>query len=260
MKKSGTFILVLLIFLAFNPLWADAEVSDNYRRGWHWYQEKLTSPDPEEKAAPDSDDSISSNDPIERMKEVQKTVKRALDEAVLNPSEENVRHYIMLQNQMMQQAGKFTHYWQAALLEHPSLDYSIKHPTNSLGRQVESDAQMKSEEAVLNDLAHTSGLFFFYRSSCPYCRKFAPIIKSFSDRYHIPVIAITTDGVSLPEFPDSVTDQGQSARFHVEVEPALFTVNPYTHKAYPVAYGLTSESEIRSNLLKIATHYQGDVS
>jgi len=251
----------VLSMTAFTQLNAQTEADNNYRRGWHWYEEKITTPEESTKEMQEKpENGNNSEDPSEKMKLTRETIQRALDKAVLNPTKENVTEYIKLQNQLSSQASRFQHQWQAALLEHPEEDYSVQHPTNTVGRQVEIEAEKKSEEAVLRELAKNSGLFFFYRSTCPYCRRFAPIVRNFSENYHIPVVAVTTDGVALPEFPDSVPDRGQAARFNVQAEPALFAVNPYTHKAFPIAYGLTSEDEIRRNLLNIATHYQGDVS
>ena len=125
--------------------------------------------------------------------------------------------------------------------------------------EVEYDQQKLTEDAVIRELAKKSGLFFFYRSTCPYCQRFAPIVKAFAESYGLTIIPITTDGIALPEFPDSHPDQGQAEKFHVTVEPALFSVNPYTHQAIPIAYGLVSEAELKKHLLAIATRYEGDV-
>ena len=44
----------------------------------------------------------------------------------------------------------------------------------------------------------------FYMSSCPHCRRFDPILKHYAKTHHIPVLAYTLDGQSLPSFPNSV--------------------------------------------------------
>ncbi len=81
-------------------------------------------------------------------------------------------------------------------------------------------------------------------------------MKNFSQRYSITVVPITTDGVALPDFPNSHIDQGQAARFNITQEPALFTVDPYSHQAVPVSFGLMSEDELRERILQIAQHWQ----
>lgn len=220
----------------------------DHARGWHWYEVQ-------NEALDDSDnDNEDKNDPIVQMNAIQMMVKRSLDQAILNPTMENVTNYIAIQNEVAERSTRFSKLWQAALLQAPQLDFSLRHPTNNLARQVEVDQENVEEIKAIKKLAHESGLFFFYRSTCPYCRAFAPILKRFTDHYGIQVMPITTDGISLPEYPHSYTDKGQSATFQVKVEPALFIVNPYNHKAIPVGYGLMSESDLKKRILEIATN------
>lgn len=228
----------------FFNVYADDTYYDKHATGWHWYD------DPKEQF----EDETNSN-PIQSMDAVKATIQRSLDKAVLNPTPANVSDYLKLQNQMMQKASLFESTWKAALLTHPELDYSLQHPTNTIAKQVEYDEENKNEEMAIRKLAKESGLFFFYRSTCPYCQRFAPIVKDFSEHYHITVIPITTDGISLPEFPNSYPDQGQAEKFHVTVEPSLFAVNPYTKEAYPVSYGLMSEVDLKKRILDIATRF-----
>ncbi len=238
-------ILFMMVFCGF----CSTALADNYWEqhsvGWHWYQ------DPQENQTP----SVTPMNPVQIMEAWQQKIKYSLDQAILNPTSENVRAYITLQNQISAQANQFSKTWQAVLLSYPQLDYSLQHPTNNIAKQVYLDQKQQDETKAIQQLAQHSGLFFFYRSSCPYCQRFAPIVKNFSQRYGISVVPITTDGVALPEFPNSHADQGQSERFNITQEPALFTVDPYTHQAVPVGYGLMSEDELRERILQIAQHW-----
>lgn len=236
-----------------NPAFAyQAGYFSEHAKGWHWYDDPRKDLSDEENKSED--------DPVVKMNAVRATVDHALNEAVLNPTPQTVSHYIDLQNQLNHHAEKFEKYWKSALLRDPLLDYSLKHPTNTIAKQVEYDQESLNENQAIRELAKKSGLFFFYRSSCPYCVRFAPIVKDFAKTYDITVIPITTDGISLPEFPNSYPNQGQAEKFHVTVEPALFAVDPYTQKAFPIAYGLTSEADLKKRVLDIATHFEGFVS
>ena len=246
-------ILLLFCLIVSIPIAAsEASYYQQHATGWHWYNDPVNVEDPENNNV--------SSDPIEQMNAVRATIQRALNKAVIEPTHDNVKAYISLQNQLMSQSGKFSNTWEGILLENPSLDYSLIHPTNNIARQVESDQENLKEEAAILALAKQSGLFFFYRSTCPYCQRFAPIVKNFAERYGVTVIPITTDGVSLPEFPNSFIDQGQKETFHVTVEPSLFAVNPYTHQAYPVSYGLISEADLKKRILDIATRFKGNTA
>lgn len=238
---------VLLLFSALSrAAWAEPFWSE-HEKGWHWYD------DPAPAVNNSKDAPV--GDPVQQMEAWHQQVKQTLDRAILNPTQENVKAYITLQNQVAEQSGRFALAWRTALLNNPELDYSLSHPTNNLGKQIYLGEQKTQEDEAIATLAKHSGLFFFYRSNCPYCQRFAPIVKDFSTRYGIAVVPITTDGISLPAFPHSQIDQGQAARFKVNVEPALFTVDPYTQKIVPVGYGLMSQDELRARILAIATAF-----
>ncbi len=252
MVKLTISILLFLQVGMFCQVFAfEAGYFNEHAKGWHWYD------DPKQNQSEEEDEV--KNDPVRQMSAVRATVDRALNEAILNPTQETVSNYISLQNQVNHQSEKFEKYWKAVLLAEPKLDYSLKHPTNNIAKQVESNQESLNENAVIRELAKKSGLFFFYRSSCPYCVRFAPIVKDFAETYGITVIPITTDGISLPEFPNSYPNHGQAEKFNVTVEPALFAVNPYTQKAFPIAYGLTSEADLKKRVLDIATRFGGFV-
>ncbi len=244
-------VSVLILFCWFCSTALADSFWEQHATGWHWYQ------DPQKNQT----SSAPPMNPVQIMDIWQQRVKYSLDQAILNPTPENVRTYIALQNQISTQANQFAQTWRSVLLSYPQLDYSLQHPTNTIAKQIYLDQQQQDEAKAIQQLAQHSGLFFFYRSTCPYCQRFAPIVKNFSQRYGISIVPITTDGIALPEFPDSHADQGQAAHFNITQEPALFTVDPYTHQAVPVGYGLMSEDELRERILQIAQHWpaQGGV-
>lgn len=218
----------------------------DHAQGWHWYNNKEETENP-----------AAEENPSKQMSVLKATIQQALDKAVLYPTDENVKNYIALQNKISNQSSNFANIWQKVLLENPDLNYALIHPTNTLAKQVDLDMQRKKEDDAITKLAQESGLFFFYSSSCGYCRKFAPIVKSFAKSYNMAIIPITIDGIALPEFPNSRINQGQATKFKVTVEPSLFAVNPYTQKAYPISQGLISESDLRARILDITQNFKG---
>jgi len=236
--------LVLVLFFCMSSVFA-VDFYDIHAKGWHWYE----NPKEETKEV--------TQDPVERMNALKATIQRALDTAILSPTDQNVKNYIALQNAISNQSTIFANVWQKVLLGNPNLDYSLVHPTNNLAKQVDIDDKQQKEDLAIANLARGSGLFFFYKSTCPYCRKFAPILRDFATKHNIVVIPITMDGIALSEFPESKIDGGQAARFKVTVEPALFAVNPYTHIAYPISYGLISEEDLKQRILDISQNFMG---
>jgi conjugal transfer pilus assembly protein TraF len=247
-------ISLLKIFL-FNALLftrsTQAYFYESHAEGWHWYNNIIEDANKESK--------MNTTDPIEQMKVLKNTVERALDMAILDPTEVNVKNYIELQNRVSNQASIFANIWQKVLYKNPQLNYALIHPTNTIARQIDLDLQHKKEDVAIAKLAQESGLFFFYSSSCIYCRKFAPILKEFASTYKIVVIPITMDGVIFPEFPETKKDRGHAAKFNVTIMPSLFAVNPYTQKAYPISQGLISQADLRKRILDITRDFKSEI-
>lgn len=229
-----------------SPVWAYSYYGQ-HAVGWHWYEDPIEIE--VQKALPLVAQPI---DPIERIHKAQKTIERALDTAILEPTVSHVRAYLHLQNQLSSQSAQFAAIWQQVLLAYPELNFSLKHPTEGIALEVQKTHRHQQQDKAIKNLADHAGLFFFYKPSCPYCARFAPIVRSFAKDYGITVIPITLDGEVLAEFPDSKKDQGQAKQFGVKQTPALFVVNPKTQQALPVAYGLISEASLRERLVDSA--------
>src|SRR5262249_19368196 len=122
--------------------------------GWHWYQDPI-------EVQQQNPNTPAINNPIQTMEALQQQVKYSLDLAILNPTPTNVRAYLSLQNQLSAQANQFAQVWQQVLLSDPSLNFSLQHPTNTLGKQIYLDQQYQAEDKAIRQLATHSGLFFF---------------------------------------------------------------------------------------------------
>ena len=84
--------------------------------GWHWYQ------DLEENQT--ASQSTTLNDPMAAMEALHHQVQQTLDQAILNPTEDSIRQYITLQNQLGDRAQRFADRWRSVLLHYPELDFS----------------------------------------------------------------------------------------------------------------------------------------
>lgn len=241
-------LIVLVICCLFSSIVQAGNYYADHEVGWFWYDDPKDIIQEHAKPTP-----VKSTDPNVIVNAAKQKISSALNQAIISPTVENITKYIELQEAMGARAEKFSVLWQQALLKRPDLNYSLKHPTNNVALQVYHEEESRGKEAAIAAFAKKTGLFFFYKSSCPYCQRFAPILKNFAAHYGLTIIPVTMDGVPLPEFPDSRMDNGQSKQFQVSVTPSLYAVNPYTKKAFPVAYGLTSETELRENIYKIMT-------
>lgn len=268
--------LTLFISFFFYGFVAIAEPNfyEKKQQGWHWYEiqsvpveEEEIVPIPDKKLAENPSDPSFINeeegafiielpmpdDPKAELERLQETVETAKAKAILEPTPENVKTYISLQNAIQQQALHFANTWQTVLWSNPELDVSLKKPTNQTARHVYLDQHQEEKAQAVQEWAQTQGLFYFFRSDCPYCQKFSPILKQFELTFGVHVVPISLDGGTLPEYPDAKTDNGAATRLGVTTVPAVYAVDPRTQQITPVSFGLISVDDLAERLWKLST-------
>lgn len=259
-------IILLAIFLGVLMTNVYAATNDDvffdlHSQGWHWY-----APEPEENLdkkstqAPSNNSTNNNSDPLSQMAAISKAVEEAKAEAILNPTPENVANYIAMQNAVTQNAAKFSQTWQQVIWQNPNLNYSLAHPTSQIAKDAYLDTQRRTNTAALKQIANQYGLFFFFAGSCPYCHRFAPIVKDLQTQYGFSVIPISLDGGGLPEYPNPEHDNGQAQKFNVTRWPALFLVNPDKRQIIPITYGLIGEDELTNRLVTLVTQVNAEGS
>lgn len=117
-------------------------------------------------------------------------------------------------------------------------------------------ASIKQANVTQNNHARFA-FVLFYMSSCPHCQRFDPILQSFSAQNHVPVLAYTLDGKSLPSFPNSVNpNQSELLKFFPDknpVVPTLFLMDEANHKIYPVLQGEATMDQLSMRFSQITS-------
>lgn len=251
------------VLLMLGCLWSWPAAADYYKRhaeGYWWYQD----PEPEETATEEEPEETTSStvvpqpsklDPVATLKAFQEKLEYARAAAILEPTPENIRAYMELNNQSLAKARNFTLAAQKTVWTNPDLDLSLRHPVYDQAVHAFKDERHNLVDRFLRDTARRYGLFFFFKSDCPFCHRFAPILKYFAESYGFEVIPVTLDGGSLPDFPNPRLNNAAGLNLKVNDVPALFLVNPATRQIQPVAYGFISPEELRQ---RIYTLLQGE--
>lgn len=236
--------------------YADSQANDissvNNAKGWHWYNWQERNQGNKPRTLQSTPATLSAT---ETMKLLQALTKESLDKAILYPSEENIRDYIVLQNYIMSHSSQFSLLWQKTLLDYPALNYTINHPTENNAQHVQSVIEESQETRAIQALSKVYGLFFFYRGNNLLDKTLAPIIKGFADENHVSLIPISVDDVTLPIFPESRIDQGQAQSMHIQFFPALVLVDPTQGTYRPINYGFITVDELKKRYLEIATNF-----
>ena len=150
-------------------------------------------------------------------------------------------------------ASTFADAWQQVVWATPEFDFTLERPVNATALEVYDREKQAAQIRTAEQLARTHVLFFLFRSDCPYCQQFAPLLQRFEQKFGLPVFAISLDGGTLPEFPRARVDNGIAATLNVTQVPALFLASPRTNVITPIGYGVLSETELLERLQAIAT-------
>ena len=244
------FLKFTLIFL---PVLAYA---DETPKGFLWYNlphAEIVQKKPKQKGVPFSQLSFT-----ERDKVLHFYTMEALHRARQTNSMEDMRAFVALQHYWLQESSRFRNLFQKTMLYYPEYDYSVTHPTSSIGTKLLDAEREKNNSDAIQTLSKTHGLLFFYRSQNPYDQKQIAVLQAFCERFELPLIPVSVDGKRAPELPNSRLDKGQAEHLGVRFFPAILLVNPSTQETLPVAYGFITQDALERNLVSVIHHFQGE--
>ena len=256
--KRCVFVAMLVCFSLNTEMLFAGEMSMEHPspKGWQWYNTATPAPKrikPKERLI-----AFSQLDAKEQVAVLHYYTINAIDQAMLNPTNANVKKAIIWQNFWSNRASSFTLGWQRTMLANPNLDYTVTHPTENNTARITLAAQKHAENAAIAHFAKTDGLFFFYRGGKPLDQEFAKVVTGFAQAHHLALIGISMDGHLLPEIAQNHIDHGQAQNIGVKAFPALILVNPTSHQIKPIHYGFASSNELAKAFLNVARNFKGN--
>lgn len=238
--------------------------------GWFWYHDPPTplkapkkkqpeppAPPPAPQEAPPQEVAKPAGPPPLSAEWLKANIPKYLNQAIDDPSHENVRAYYYLQRLAMDKSSRFARVAQEVVMGDPRLDETTRQPiTNYAANEVPKAAAVATEEA-LKGIAQSAGLFFFFRSDCRFCHIMAPVLQRFADTYGLSILPVSLDGAPLPDgsFPNYQADNGVAAALKVEVTPAVFLAAP-PNTFVGVAQGALSMTDLTERVM-MAAHKVG---
>ena len=251
--------------LAFSPGKRSTALFPSYYeeagRGRHWYQ---TTPPPPDEPEPETEPASpplpvpAPLTPREILQKQGEAWEDALARAVLHPSPENYLEYLRLTTAIQAQAQQFAIGFKQAIWGNPEYDYTLVNPVRAEAISAKNQAALIQETADLTALANRYGLVFFLRGDCPYCQRFAPVLKAYANAHGFSVLPVSLDGKGLPEFPDPQHNAFLASKLQVDVVPTVFLVDPVRDQLLPVSYGFTDASTLAKKILWAADNMKND--
>lgn len=196
---------------------------------------------------------------LQRLEALQQRLKEARAKAVLEPTPEHVAEYIRLQNEVGQMAGVFSDVWRRVIWQNPELNYELKRPVNNAAIDTYNKERFKKEMQALDAIKKEWGIFFFFRSDCPFCHRMAPTLRFLSDAYGLTVFPVSIDGRGIPEYPNPQPDNGLAERLSVKSVPMLVLGNPKTKQLIPLGSGVISAQDVIERIYILTSTRPGDL-
>ena len=107
---------------------------------------------------------------------------------------------------------------------------------------------MKTQGVLQNEW----DIVLFFKSTCPHCNRFDPVIADFGRQSGFHIDAFSTDGGSLPDFehplPATPTVLNKFFPDHNIIVPAVFLVQKNTMQIIPISEGEIPENDLAARI------------
>ena len=267
----SAWVVVLLALTSLLPaLSQETPYYHDKQRGWFWKEPLPLPPEPAPMPPPEPEVAVVPNQPPPEPGKpelrpyspawLREQLPLYRDRAIEDPSPDNIRDYFRLQQYAMNLAERFAAGAQSVVLGDPTLDENNRRPLSTYGAQVVDQVARDATEKAATRVATEAGLWYFFRSDCPYCAAENPILERLQKRIGLVVLPISLDGRAMPErhFTRFVPDRGHAQRLGVTQTPTLYLVKP-GHGFALVSEGLVTDEELISRMV-IAAHTAGWLS
>lgn len=232
------------------PALAAADLYERKPESWVWYQD----PAPADVAPKEKPAEKGAVAEARSAKETLKLMGEAMEEAeaqsILNPTSANIKHAIEMKKQALALSQTYADRYEQVVWKNPELDYTIERPMRTDALYTASPLKQERLDSALAKASETNALVYVFRSDCPYCKKFSPVLKAFAAQHGFTILAFTLDGTGTADFPFPKVDVSQLRAKGMEPQkvPAVYVVNPKAGTTEAVGFGLMNKVDLENRV------------
>jgi conjugal transfer pilus assembly protein TraF len=244
-------ILALTLCLAVPSAFAgDApRYYDRGEDGWFWYEtapvvKEPPKPEPQQQKGP----------AVLSTSWLRANIDTYRDRAIDSPTPENIRLYAFLEKLTRDRSERFAEQFVIQQQLDPMLDETARRPTANYALNMAKRAASTAASDVIKKITDMAGLWFFFRSDCPYCHAMSPILQRVQSAYQLAVLPISMDGLPMLDgsYPEFVIDRGQGDQLNVRGTPAMYLVHAGTGEKLAISQGSLAEDELLERMVQAA--------
>ncbi len=182
-------------------------------------------------------------------RQLRKLFKDRLEEAVWQPTPQNMYAFMLVKDVARRKAAAFTQMHSYMLLERPELNINSVRPVSDFARDSERRAKFAEIARSLTRERNRFGLLYFRSDTCVYCEEQDEALRYFQVRTGWEVLPIDVDR------------QPQVARkMHVSLTPTVILIKRGSQDYMPVGVGATSSMELEANIFRAVRLLSGTIT
>lgn len=252
MNRVVMVLMALMMFVAF-PVSAD--LYDRQPNSWVWYKDpavEAPKPKPEEKkvvpgATASPAFAMSAKDTLKKLGD---EYEEAEAQAVLNPTNENIVREMTLKKQIMVLGETYADRVQQVTWKNPNLDYTLERPMTTDALFTANPVKQEKINEQLASVAKHKAIVYVFRSDCPYCKRFSPILNAFAKEKGFTVLTFSLDGRGNDIFPYPKTDLAllHAKNILPQVVPAVYLIDPRADTTDVIGFGLMNYLDLQNRI------------
>lgn len=254
-KRIGAAALLGLLSL----LLTGATYADLYERqpqSWVWYKDPAKEPKKDEPPKPkqatpgSSASSASGLSAKDTLKKLGEEFEEAQAQAILNPTNDNIIREVSLRKQIMVLGEIYADRVEQVTWKNPNLDYTLERPMNTAALFAANPVKQEKIDEELAQIARQKAIVYVFRSDCPYCKRFSPILEAFAKEKGFTVLTFTLDGRGNEVYPYPKTDIGmlQAKNMLPQVVPAVYLIDPKANTTDVIGFGLMNYMDLQKRI------------
>lgn len=169
--------------------------------------------------------------------------------AVMQPSEDNVHDYYVMQDIARKKSLAFTNVAMMVWQKNPDLFVLKDYPNNNLGSASMVRQKNANIDGKIRQNKDNFALIYFFSPTCDYCTQQSQMLKHFEDKYQW-----TIKSIDVSKYP------GVAERFGASSVPMIIMVYRNTQDYMPVTTGVATLNEIEENLYRGIRLMNGEIT
>jgi type-F conjugative transfer system pilin assembly thiol-disulfide isomerase TrbB len=146
-----------------------------------------------------------------------------------------------------------------ALTTHATANVAVDELSMLLNKKEQQHALEHSNNKKIKELREQYSFIFIYRSTCPHCHQFAPVLSDFVSYFKIPIQSYSLDGQPLNGFESTQLTPELFQTLYVSggykpVVPALYLIHRPTNQAYAVLFGEAEPFQLAKRVDELMSH------